>query len=48
MATPAVQERLNAQLLEPIISTPQEFKSTLERDAQTWEAIVKAAQIKPE
>ena len=48
MATPAVQERLNAQLLEPIISTPQEFKSTLERDAQTWDAIVKAAQIKPE
>ena len=48
MAAPAVQERLNAQLLEPIISTPQEFKSTLERDAQTWEAIVKAAQIKPE
>ncbi len=48
VAMPAVQERLNAQLLEPINSTPQEFQATLERDAQSWAGIVKAAQIKPE
>jgi tripartite-type tricarboxylate transporter receptor subunit TctC len=48
LAMPAVQERLNAQLLEPFGSTPQEFKAILDRDSQTWAAIVKAAQIKPE
>ena len=48
MAIPAVLERLNGQLLEPINSTPQEFKALLERDAQTWANIVKTAQIKPE
>lgn len=48
LALPAVQERLTAQLLEPFGSTPEEFKVLLERDAQTWAAIVKAAQIKPE
>ena len=48
MAIPAVQERLNAQLLEPSNSTPQEFQTLLERDAQSWASIVKAAQIKPE
>lgn len=48
MAMPAVQEQLNAQLLEPLNSTPQEFKVVLDRDSQTWASIVKAAQIKPE
>jgi tripartite-type tricarboxylate transporter receptor subunit TctC len=48
MAMAAVQERLTAQLLEPINSTPQDFKALLERDTQTWANIVKGAQIKPE
>lgn len=48
LALPAVQERLTAQLLEPFGSTPQEFKAVIERDAQTWAAIVKAARIRPE
>ena len=48
MASPAVIERLNAQLLEPIYGTPQEFKALLDRDSQTWANIIKSAQIKPE
>ena len=48
MALPAVRERLAAQLLEPLMSTPAEFSVLLQRDMQTWKGIVDAAHIKPE
>ena len=48
MATSMVQERLSAQLLEPIESTPDSFKALLVQDTNMWANIVKVAQIKSE
>ena len=48
MLLPEVQQRLLAQLLEPITTSPQAFKELLARDTQTWAKIINSAQIKPE
>ena len=48
MLLPEVQQRLLAQLLEPITTSPQAFKELLARDTHTWAKIINSAQIKPE
>ncbi|NJL07102.1 MAG: tripartite tricarboxylate transporter substrate binding protein [Methylacidiphilales bacterium] len=45
-ALPAVRERLNAQGLDAIASTPEEFTRTIAEDYERWGAVVQASGAK--
>jgi tripartite-type tricarboxylate transporter receptor subunit TctC len=42
-----VREKLNGQYMEPIGTTPAEFKAFLEAEMRRWTPVVQAAKIKP-
>jgi tripartite-type tricarboxylate transporter receptor subunit TctC len=44
--TPAVRDKLAAQLMEPIGSTPGEFRARMEAEITRWGPVIKAAGIK--
>ena len=44
--TPAVREKLAAQLMEPVGSSPEEFRARIDGEVARWSAVIKAANIK--
>jgi tripartite-type tricarboxylate transporter receptor subunit TctC len=48
LATPEISQRLIADGLEPIASTPEKFREFLVADKRKWGTVVKEANIKPE
>ncbi len=43
---PAVRDKLAAQLMEPVGSTPQEFRARMNGEIARWAPVIKAANIK--
>jgi tripartite-type tricarboxylate transporter receptor subunit TctC len=43
---PDVREKLNAQIMEPVGNTPQEFRAWIDRDLARWGAVIQAAGIR--
>jgi tripartite-type tricarboxylate transporter receptor subunit TctC len=43
---PEVREKLAAQLMEPVGSTPEEFRAVIDNEIARWGAVIKAANIK--
>jgi tripartite-type tricarboxylate transporter receptor subunit TctC len=43
---PEVREKLAAQLMEPVGSTPEEFRARIDGENARWGAVIKAANIK--
>jgi tripartite-type tricarboxylate transporter receptor subunit TctC len=43
---PEVREKLAAQLMEPVGSTPEEFRARIDGEIARWGAVIKAANIK--
>ena len=43
---PAVREKLAAQLMEPVGSTPEEFRARIDGEIARWAPVIKAANIK--
>jgi tripartite-type tricarboxylate transporter receptor subunit TctC len=44
---PDVRQKLAAQIMEPIPSTPAQFRARIDADIARWEPVIKAAHIKP-
>jgi tripartite-type tricarboxylate transporter receptor subunit TctC len=43
---PEVREKLAAQLMEPVGSTPEEFRAVIDNEIGRWAPVIKAANIK--
>ena len=43
---PAVRERLAAQLMEPVGSTPEEFRARIDGEIARWAPVIKAENVK--
>jgi tripartite-type tricarboxylate transporter receptor subunit TctC len=43
---PAVREKLAAQLMEPVGSSPEEFRATMRAEIARWAPVIKAADVK--
>lgn len=48
ISIPAVREKLVAQGIEPVGSTPQEFEPFLKSEIAKWAGVIKAANIRPD
>jgi tripartite-type tricarboxylate transporter receptor subunit TctC len=48
LATPDIKSKLNAQGVEPLISTPEQFSALMKADTAKWIRVLKAANIKLE
>jgi tripartite-type tricarboxylate transporter receptor subunit TctC len=46
MRQPAVRDKLAAQLMEPVGSTPGEFRARIDGEIARWAPVIKAASIK--
>ncbi len=46
IASPAIRDKLTAQLMEPIPSTPAEFRARIDADIARWRPVIAAANIK--
>jgi tripartite-type tricarboxylate transporter receptor subunit TctC len=46
ITSPAIREKLSAQLMEPIPDTPSEFRARIEADIARWKPVIAAANIK--
>jgi tripartite-type tricarboxylate transporter receptor subunit TctC len=46
LATAAVREKLATQLMEPVGSSPAEFRARIDGEIARWEPVIKAANIK--
>jgi tripartite-type tricarboxylate transporter receptor subunit TctC len=46
LTKPSVRERLEAQLIEPAPSTPQELRARMEAEIKLWAEIIKARDIR--
>jgi len=46
ITSPAIREKLAAQLMEPIPDTPAEFRARIEADIARWKPVIAAANIK--
>src|SRR5580658_3110037 len=46
LAAPDVRAKLAAQIMEPIPSTPEEFRARIDADIARWTPVIKAANIK--
>ena len=46
LAAPDVRAKLAAQIMEPIPSTPEEFRARIDADIARWAPVIKAANIK--
>ena len=44
--SPALREKLAAQIMEPIPSTPEEFRARIDADIARWAPVIKAANVK--
>jgi tripartite-type tricarboxylate transporter receptor subunit TctC len=46
ITAPAIRQKLSAQLMEPIPSTPEEFRARIDADIARWKPVIEAAKIK--
>jgi tripartite-type tricarboxylate transporter receptor subunit TctC len=46
ITAPAIQQKLSAQLMEPIPDTPAEFRARIDADIARWKPVIKAANIR--
>lgn len=46
MKLPDIRDKLAAQLMEPVGSTPEEFGAVIQRETSRWKAVIDAAHIK--
>jgi tripartite-type tricarboxylate transporter receptor subunit TctC len=46
IGTAAIRDKLAAQLMEPVGSTPEEFRARIEAEISRWEPVIKGADIK--
>ena len=46
ITSPAIREKLSAQLMEPIPDTPAEFRARIDADIARWKPVIAAANIK--
>ena len=44
--SPAVRDKLAAQLMEPVGSTPEEFRKLIDGEVARWAPVIKAADVK--
>jgi len=44
--TPAIREKLAAQLMEPVGNSPAQFRAVIDAEISRWEPIIKAADVK--
>ena len=45
-ATPAVREKLATQIMEPIPTTPAQFRAKIDADLARWAPVIKALDLK--
>jgi tripartite-type tricarboxylate transporter receptor subunit TctC len=43
---PELREKLAAQLMEPVGSTPEEFRARIDGEIARWAPVIKAANVK--
>jgi tripartite-type tricarboxylate transporter receptor subunit TctC len=48
ITTPAIRQKLFAQLMEPIPGTPAQFRARIDADIARWRPVIEAAKIKVE
>jgi tripartite-type tricarboxylate transporter receptor subunit TctC len=48
MSSPAIRQKLFAQLMEPIPGTPAQFRARIDADTARWRPVIEAAKIKVE
>jgi tripartite-type tricarboxylate transporter receptor subunit TctC len=48
IASPAIRQKLFAQLMEPIPGTPAQFRARIDADIARWRPVIEAAKIKVE
>ncbi|MGH6671685.1 MAG: Bug family tripartite tricarboxylate transporter substrate binding protein [Xanthobacteraceae bacterium] len=46
ITSPAIRDKLSAQLMEPIPDTPAQFRARIEADIARWKPVIAAAKIK--
>jgi tripartite-type tricarboxylate transporter receptor subunit TctC len=46
MASPEIRTKLAAQIMEPIPTTPAQFRARIASDVARWAPVIKAANIK--
>jgi tripartite-type tricarboxylate transporter receptor subunit TctC len=46
LSSPAIREKLAAQIMEPIPTTPEEFRARIDADIARWTPVIAAANIK--
>ena len=46
ITSPAIRQKLSAQLMEPIPDTPQQFRARVEADIARWKPVIAAAHIR--
>ena len=46
ITAPDIREKMTAQLMEPIPSTPAEFRARIDADLARWAPVIKAANIR--
>ena len=46
ITSPAIRDKLTAQLMEPIPSTPEQFRARIDADIARWAPVIKAANIR--
>jgi tripartite-type tricarboxylate transporter receptor subunit TctC len=44
--TPEVREKLAAQLMQPVGSSPEEFRARIDGEIERWAPVIKAADVK--
>jgi tripartite-type tricarboxylate transporter receptor subunit TctC len=48
ITSPAIRQKLFAQLMEPIPGTPTQFRTRIDADIARWRPVIEAAKIKVE
>jgi tripartite-type tricarboxylate transporter receptor subunit TctC len=46
LSSPAIRDKLAAQIMEPIPTTPEQFRARIEADIARWKPVIEAANIK--
>jgi tripartite-type tricarboxylate transporter receptor subunit TctC len=46
ITSPAIREKLAAQIMEPLPTTPEEFRARIDADIARWKPVIEAAHIK--
>jgi tripartite-type tricarboxylate transporter receptor subunit TctC len=46
ITSPTIREKLAAQIMEPLPTTPEEFRARIDADIARWKPVIEAASIK--